>query len=156
MATVPSGAGGSIPAAFVRQETDWPVPSAHNGWIDLLVQLGWPGAIAVGSLMVTATIMTLTRLGSSGVREGYWAIAYLGVFVLLSLSESVLMSHAELPWTWFGDIGAGRVAADGDIHIVGPEPPCGLPDPFPNRRRVRLWASPQISFPPLTTTSRRR
>lgn len=91
----------SIPAAFVRQETDWPVPSAHNGWIDLLVQLGWPGAIAVGSLMVTATIMTLTRLGSAGVREGYWAIAYLGVFLLLSLSESVLMSHAELPWTLF-------------------------------------------------------
>src|SRR5690606_21354638 len=38
----------SIPAEFVRRETQWPVPSAHNGWIDLLVQLGWPGAISVG------------------------------------------------------------------------------------------------------------
>ncbi|WP_339913868.1 O-antigen ligase family protein [uncultured Brevundimonas sp.] len=91
----------SVPAAFVRQETGWLVPSAHNGWIDLLVQLGWPGALAVGSLFVTATLMTLVRLGSAGVREGYWAIAYLGVFLLLSLSESVLLSHASLPWTLF-------------------------------------------------------
>lgn len=91
----------SIPAAFVRQETGWLVPSAHNGWIDLLVQLGWPGALAVGGLFVTAVIVTLVRLGSAGVREGYWAIAYLGVFLLLSLSESVLLSHASLPWTLF-------------------------------------------------------
>lgn len=91
----------SVPAAFVRQETGWLVPSAHNGWIDLLVQLGWPGAVAVVSLFVTATTVTLIRLGSAGMREGYWAIAYLGVFLLLSLSESVLLSHASLPWTLF-------------------------------------------------------
>jgi len=91
----------SVPAAFVRQETGWLVPSAHNGWIDLLVQLGWPGAVAAGGLFVTATMVTLIRLGSAGVREGYWAIAYLGVFLLLSLSESVLLSHASLPWTLF-------------------------------------------------------
>ena len=30
----------SIPAREIRIETQWPVPSAHNGWIDLLVQLG--------------------------------------------------------------------------------------------------------------------
>ena len=91
----------SVPAAFVRQETGWLVPSAHNGWIDLLVQLGWPGAVAVAGLFVTATVVTLIRLGSAGLREGYWAIAYLAVFLLLSLSESVLLSHASLPWTLF-------------------------------------------------------
>ena len=91
----------SVPAAFVRRETGWLVPSAHNGWIDLLVQLGWPGAVAVGGLFVTAVTVTLIRLGSAGVREGYWAIAYLGVFLLLSLSESVLLSHASLPWALF-------------------------------------------------------
>ncbi|MGV9005443.1 MAG: O-antigen ligase family protein [Brevundimonas sp.] len=91
----------SVPAAFVRRETGWLVPSAHNGWIDLLVQLGWPGAVAVGTLFVTSLTVTLIRLGSAGVREGYWAIAYLGVFLLLSLSESVLLSHASLPWTLF-------------------------------------------------------
>lgn len=89
----------SIPAAFVRQETQWPVPSAHNGWIDLLVQLGWPGAVAAGALIATAAVLVVGRLGGMGAREGYWSLAYLAVFLLLSLSESVLMNHAGLPWT---------------------------------------------------------
>lgn len=89
----------SVPAAFIRAETQWPVPSAHNGWIDLLIQLGWPGAVTVGATVAIATIVTLFRIPGTGAREGYWAIGYLAVFLLLSLSESVLLSHANLPWT---------------------------------------------------------
>ncbi|MGV3578356.1 O-antigen ligase family protein [Brevundimonas sp.] len=89
----------SVPAAFIRAETQWPVPSAHNGWIDLLIQLGWPGAITVGITVALATIVSIFRIPGSGAREGYFAIGYLLVFLLLSLSESVLLSHANLPWT---------------------------------------------------------
>jgi len=89
----------SVPAAFIRAETQWPVPSAHNGWIDLLIQLGWPGAISVGITVAIATVVTIFRIPGSGAREGYFAVGYLLVFLLLSLSESVLLSHANLPWT---------------------------------------------------------
>ena len=91
--------GESGPADWVRRETGWRVPSAHNGWIDLLVQLGWLGAVSVGLALVITTLGTLSRLAGAGMREGYWGIAYLAVFILLSLSESVLLSHANLPWT---------------------------------------------------------
>ena len=89
----------SIPAREIRIQTQWPVPSAHNGWIDLLVQLGWPGAVAVGALIAIAAIMILARTNGLGAREGYWSIGYLSVFVALSLSESVLLNHASLPWS---------------------------------------------------------
>ena len=89
----------SVPAAFIRAETQWPVPSAHNGWIDLLIQLGWPGAITVGITVALATIVTVFRIPGAGNREGFFAVGYLLVFLLLSLSESVLLSHANLPWT---------------------------------------------------------
>ena len=88
----------SIPAAFVRQETGWPVPSAHNGWIDLLIQLGWPGAFSVGFAVMLAFVTTLFRIPVAGTREGYFGIAYFGVFLLLSLSESILLTNANLPW----------------------------------------------------------
>ncbi|MEC8456957.1 MAG: O-antigen ligase family protein, partial [Pseudomonadota bacterium] len=52
----------SIPARAIRIETQWPVPSAHNGWIDLLVQLGWPGAVLVGLVMAVSAVMILARL----------------------------------------------------------------------------------------------
>ena len=88
----------SIPAREIRLETQWPVPSAHNGWIDLLVQLGWPGAVLVGAVMLVSAILVIVRLNGMGAREGYWSIAYLTVFTALSLSESVLLTHANLPW----------------------------------------------------------
>lgn len=91
----------SVPAAFVRQETGWTVPSAHNGWIDVLVQLGWPGAILVGTLTALTVLITLVRVGGAGGREGYWALGYFAAFFLLSLSESILLSHQNLPWVLF-------------------------------------------------------
>ena len=91
----------SVPADMVRAETDWPVPSAHNGWIDVLVQLGWTGAILIGTIMAATFILTVARLGRAGLREGYWALGYFAAFFLLSLSESILMSHQDLPWVLF-------------------------------------------------------
>lgn len=104
----------SVPAAFIRAETQWPVPSAHNGWIDLLIQLGWPGAVTVGLTVAVATVVTLFRIPGSGAREGYWAVAYLMVFLLLTLSESVLLSHANLPWTLLLAILARALAFEAD------------------------------------------
>lgn len=102
----------SVPAEFIRLETQWPVPSAHNGWIDLLIQLGWPGAILTGGVVLLAAVMTLLRIPGAGAREGYWGVGYLLVFLLLSLSESVLLSHANLPWTMLLAILARAIAAE--------------------------------------------
>ena len=102
----------SVPAAFVRAETGWRVPSAHNGWIDLLVQLGWIGVIGVGVLMLTTVLISVFRLGGAGRREGYWSIGYLLAFLVLSLSESVLLSHANLPWALFLAIVARAVSTE--------------------------------------------
>jgi len=93
--------GESAPADWVRKETGWIVPSAHNGWIDLLVQLGWPGAILVGGLMAVSALIAVLRSSGSGVREGWWSLGFLGAFLVLSLSESILMAHQGLPWVLF-------------------------------------------------------
>lgn len=91
----------SVPAHYVRLETGWLVPSAHNGWIDLLVQVGWPGTVLVGAVMALALVALVARLGGQGAREGGFSLAYLMVFAVLSASESVLLSHANLPWALF-------------------------------------------------------
>ncbi len=125
----------SVPAAFIRAETQWPVPSAHNGWIDLLIQLGWPGAVTVGLTVAVATVVTLFRIPGSGAREGYWAVGYLLVFLLLSLSESVLLSHANLPWTLLLAILARALAFEPDTVRV----------PLASPRRRAYQTTPRIA-----------
>lgn len=115
----------SDPALWVRYQTGWVVPSAHNGWIDLLVQLGWPGAILVGTIMTSSYVLTLLRLPTAGLREGFWGIAYLSVYVLLTFSESVLLSAQSLPWTLCLAILA---------RAVYPEPPFDRVTLAPKRR----------------------
>ncbi len=125
----------SVPAAFIRQETQWPVPSAHNGWIDLLIQLGWPGAILTGAVVAFAAVATLIRIGGAGMREGYFGLAYLAVFLLLSMSESVLLSQSNLPWTLLLAILARAVAP-------GPEP---VRIPLAPRRRQAYQPGSRIA-----------
>ncbi len=87
----------SVPAAFVRAETGWKVPSAHNGWLDMLVQLGAVGVALCALLMAAAYILALIRALDR--RDGNWALIYLSIFLITAFSESVLMQRNSLTWT---------------------------------------------------------
>lgn len=131
--------GESVPADWVRKETGWTVPSAHNGWIDLLVQLGWPGAILVGGLMAGTAVVALLRSMKSGVREGWWALGFLAAFFVLSLSESILMAHQGLPWVLF-------LAALTRQILPSPAPgPAPAPAPLVEKRRRAYQTGPRIA-----------
>lgn len=88
----------SVPANWIRHSTGWDVPSAHHGWLDILLELGWVGALFAGGVMGLTVITHLLRSGGSGKIEGWWSLSYLAVFILLSLSESVVMTAQNLPW----------------------------------------------------------
>ena len=88
----------SVPANWIRFQTQWAVPSAHNGWLDVLIQLGITGVVLVGLVMLSAYVSNLVRLGTYGTREGFWGITQLSVITLLSLSESILLTAQALPW----------------------------------------------------------
>jgi len=124
----------SVPAAYIRLETGWSVPSAHNGWIDLLVQLGWPGLILVAALFAMTAVTHLCRAGGLGAREGGFSLAYLAVFLMLSFSESILLSHQNLPWTLFLAILARAVATSA----------VDIPTPLARRQQRAYQTPPRI------------
>lgn len=87
------------PAYWVRLETNWPVPTAHNGWIETALATGLAG---VG----LAAIAYTGALGSAAMRlfrgnETYWALPFLVMWGLISFSESNLAEQNSLMWVMF-------------------------------------------------------
>jgi O-antigen ligase len=125
----------SAPAAFVRAETGWMVPSAHNGWLDMLVQLGAVGVALCALLLAAAYVLALVRALNG--RDGDWAAIYLSIFLITSVSESVLMQRNSLAWTLCiatltkvlseGRVGRGggdlASDAEGEVYALWPPDP---------------------------------
>ncbi len=89
----------SVPAAVVRQETHWDVPSAHNGWLDLLIQLGWAGVTMFGLVLAAAFFCALFRFRR--VNDGFFSVLILLLFSFLIMSESFILSQNSLIWALF-------------------------------------------------------
>ena len=89
----------SVPASVVRAETHWDVPSAHNGWLDLLIQLGWVGVITFGAVLVACYFCALFRYDR--VKDGFFSVLMLMLFSFLVMSESFILSQNSLIWALF-------------------------------------------------------
>ena len=86
----------SAPARIVRKEAGWPVPSAHNGWLDLLLQVGWVGTALFTLAALLALVALVVRAPRS--RDGGFALFYLLLFLILAMSESIIEEPNTLSW----------------------------------------------------------
>ena len=84
------------PAFWVRLETAWPVPTAHNAWLETALALGVPGTAFAAMTVLVAIGKALRRL-FSGV-ETYWALPFLASWLVVSLSESALLEQNGFVW----------------------------------------------------------
>ncbi|MFW5662028.1 MAG: O-antigen ligase family protein [Oceanicaulis sp.] len=84
------------PVFWVRQATAWPVPTAHNAWLETALAIGVPGAVFAALTMLTAWARAFGRL-FCGV-ETYWALPFLTAWIVISLSESVLLEQNGFVW----------------------------------------------------------
>ncbi|MDC7693895.1 O-antigen ligase [Asticcacaulis sp. DXS10W] len=89
----------SIPNQIVKKETHWDVPSAHNGWLDLLVQLGWVGVILFAACLAATFFCGVFRFAR--VRDGYFSVLSLCIFSFLILSESFILGQNNLIFVLF-------------------------------------------------------
>jgi exopolysaccharide production protein ExoQ len=110
----------STPANIIRKQTHWPVPTAHNGWLDLLVQIGWIGV----DLFIAALLATIVAviIRTARTRE-YFGALFLLIFVAFSFTESFLEQHNSLFWVLFIAV---------MTHAMGPRddrPPASKPAP---------------------------
>lgn len=86
------------PAWYIREEIQWEAPSAHNGWLEVLVQLGWPGLVLTVLLMTASFVAALIRIHRP---EATWGLMALALMILFSLSESTLLQQNNISWVLY-------------------------------------------------------
>ncbi len=87
------------PAFWVRQRTQWPVPTAHNGWLELALSVGLPGVALMAVSLLASIFRAFTRLFKGP--EVYWALVFLVLVALISISESNLVQRNAITWVLF-------------------------------------------------------
>ena len=104
----------SGPAVYVREEADWPVPNAHNGWLEMMLWFGYAGVWVFAAHYLVTLGGSLGRIWS---RDGgaYFAMPSTLLFALFSLSESTIMQWNNLSWVLY-------VAALAKLLQVSTEP----------------------------------
>jgi O-antigen ligase len=101
----------SAPARSIRSELGWLVPNAHNGWLDIRLELGWIGFVIVAIVFAATTLALLAR--GWKVRDGGWSAAFFITFIVSTLSESLILEQNNLSWV---------LCVAAMARLLGPQP----------------------------------
>jgi O-antigen ligase len=79
----------------------YPTPNAHNGLLDLGLQLGFAGIIFFMAAWAFAVFSALRQLRCEVGRQARWPLLYLVFIALYSFTESSLLAPNSLLWILF-------------------------------------------------------
>jgi|ERR1039458_516154 exopolysaccharide production protein ExoQ len=89
------------PSATVVEAVEWVTPHAHNGFLDLCLDLGVVGLLmfSVGFVLRARTAIMEYRF--SGRRTAMWPLVYLSFIVIYNITESSLLHANGLYWVLY-------------------------------------------------------
>ncbi|MBL4617904.1 MAG: O-antigen ligase family protein [Robiginitomaculum sp.] len=87
------------PAYWVRQQTQWLVPTAHNGWLETWLSIGLVGVVTFAIAYLAAFISALRGLLTG--KQAYWTVISMLIFLMFSMSESNILQQNSLGWVLF-------------------------------------------------------
>ncbi|MEO1188677.1 MAG: O-antigen ligase, partial [Pseudomonadota bacterium] len=94
----------SLPGNWLREALQWDAPTAHNGWFEVTIALGFVGLtfLTLDFLMTTGRAI----LAAINTWTGLFALAFIAQFFLFSLSESASLQQNSIVWLIYVAIAA--------------------------------------------------
>ena len=89
----------SDPAFRVREITEWPVPTAHNGIMEVYLALGRVGVAVLVIDYLLNLYRSLTTIHFR--RTSLFCFGFFSVFALFSISESVALAQNSILWIMY-------------------------------------------------------
>lgn len=91
----------SSKAALIRYAAGWQVPSAHNGLLDLLLDLGILGFFILILGIFRTTIQSFLLLRNTSSATYIWPLLFVINMTLANMTETTLMVRNDLYWVIF-------------------------------------------------------
>lgn len=98
------GMGGD--SAAVLTSVRWAVRQAHNGFLDLWLELGVVGLVLFCCLFFVSTKHAIAYARDDSSAEGAWPLLYLWFMLLANLTESGILRQNNLFWALFVAVSA--------------------------------------------------
>lgn len=93
--------GYASPAAHVWRTIGWEPPNAHNGLIELAIDLGLLGILIFLAGFVTNLVRAFIWVRVSRMSEGLWPLIYLTFIFLINITESSLFQRNNIYWVLY-------------------------------------------------------
>ena len=88
-------------ALYVWNATGWDPNHAHNGFLELALDLGWIGLSVFGLSFLRAYLRGLVWLLSAKPEVGLWPLLYMTFMFLANLSESMILRQNNIFWVLY-------------------------------------------------------
>ena len=85
------------PAAEIWKNLDWEAPHAHNGYLDLWLQLGFLGICLGLYLLLRLCILSVKHHAATGPAGQFW-ILFMAFFICYNMIESIFLTANGLFW----------------------------------------------------------
>lgn len=93
--------GRDAPGGDVWLSTGWEAPHAHNGFVDLMLDLGFLGLLMFLVLFTRAFRRALSLVRKPSESVEIWPLAYLTFMLLYNLTESSILTRNSVFWVLF-------------------------------------------------------
>ncbi len=87
-------------SSIIRQ-VGWLVPNAHNGYYDLLLSVGYIGALCVVPMAVQMVFRSIRYISRERRSVGYLPIAFFVFWIIYNFNESALISRGDVLYLVF-------------------------------------------------------
>lgn len=90
--------GTAGPSLYIWQRAGWEVPDAHQGFLDMTLQIGILGTCVVSLVLWQSLLRGVARIRLFKTWVSSWPVVYVLYIILINLAESSLLAPNSLFW----------------------------------------------------------
>lgn len=115
------------PLAWITKQAQFTAVHSHNSWLEVWLGLGYVGLAVWGLLF--AEVWVRATLAAYRIAGGYFALPFLAVYSLMTLTESVALVYNDFIWVMFAAVAVKLAAPSRSAEFAFATSPLAAPLP---------------------------